>query len=79
MEAKSETDRLIGIDVSKARVDVHVRPDGTAFYCTTDTEGLVEPTRRLTPLRPRLVVGSGVGPTGKIASTSRIASQAAPC
>jgi len=56
MDAKSETDRFIGIDVSKPRVDVHVRPDGTAFYCTTDSAGLAEVTGRLTPLRPRLVV-----------------------
>jgi len=28
MDAKTEADRFIGIDVSKARVDVHVRPDG---------------------------------------------------
>ena len=33
-------DRFVGIDVSKARVDVHVRPDGTAFGCATDAEGL---------------------------------------
>jgi len=56
MDAKTEADRFIGIDVSKARVDVHVRPEGSVFYCTTDTDGLAELVRRLTPLRPRLVV-----------------------
>jgi transposase len=56
MDAKSETDRFTGIDVSKARVDIHVRPDGTAFHCPTDSEGLAELIGRLTPLRPRLVV-----------------------
>jgi transposase len=56
MDAKTEADRFIGIDVSKARVDVHVRPEGTVFYCTTDTDGLAELVGRLTPLRPRLVV-----------------------
>jgi hypothetical protein len=56
MDAKSEADRFIGIDVSKAWFDVHVRPDGAAFYCTTDSEGLAELIGRLTPLRPRLVV-----------------------
>jgi transposase len=56
MDAKTEADRFIGIDVSKARVDVHVRPDGTAFYCTTDPDGLAELVGRLMPLRPRLVV-----------------------
>jgi hypothetical protein len=29
MDAKTEADRFIGIDVSKARVDVHVRPEGS--------------------------------------------------
>ena len=56
MDAKTEADRFIGIDVSKARVDVHVRPEGTAFYCATDTDGLAALVGRLTPLRPRLVV-----------------------
>lgn len=56
MDDKTEADRFIGIDVSKARVDVHVRPEGSVFYCTTDTDGLAELVGRLTPLRPRLVV-----------------------
>jgi transposase len=56
MDAKTEADRFIGIDVAKARVDVHVRPEGSVFYCTTDTDGLAELVGRLTPLRPRLVV-----------------------
>jgi len=63
-------DRFVGIDVSKARVDVHVRPDGAAFFSATDTEGLAELVRRLTPLRPTLVVleASG-GYEGVIAAT----------
>ena len=56
MDGKTEAERFVGIDVSKARVDVHVRPDGTAFWSATDTEGLAELVRRLTPLRPTLVV-----------------------
>jgi transposase len=56
MDAETEADRFVGIDVSKARVDVHVRPEGSVFYCTTDTDGLAELVGRLTPLRPRLVV-----------------------
>jgi hypothetical protein len=28
MDVETTADRFIGIDVSKARVDVHVRPDG---------------------------------------------------
>lgn len=63
-------DRFVGIDVSKARVDVHIRPDGTAFVSATDPEGLAELVRRLTPLRPTLVVleASG-GYEGVIAAT----------
>ena len=56
MDVETTADRFIGIDVSKARVDVHVRPEGTAFYCATDTDGLAALVGRLTPLRPRLVV-----------------------
>jgi transposase len=59
MDGRSETDRFIGIDVSKARVDVHVRRDHTTFYCTTDTEGLAELTRRLTPLLVVLEASGG--------------------
>lgn len=63
-------DRFVGIDVSKARVDVHVRPDGIAFFSATDAEGLAELVRRLPPLRPTLVVleASG-GYEGVIAAT----------
>jgi hypothetical protein len=70
MDVETTADRFVGIDVSKARVDVHVRPDGTAFYSGTDTEGLAELVRRLTPLRPTLVVleASG-GYEGVIAAT----------
>ena len=50
MDNKTEADRFIGIDVSKGRVDVHVRPEGSAFDCTTDTDGLAELVGRLTPL-----------------------------
>ena len=40
----------------KARVDVHVRPDGRAFGGTTDPEGLGALVDRLAPLQPRLIV-----------------------
>jgi hypothetical protein len=35
MDVETTADRFVGIDVSKARVDVHVRPDGTAFFSAT--------------------------------------------
>src|SRR6266849_2895815 len=56
MDVETMADRFVGIDVSKARVDVHVRPDGTAFGCATDPEGLGALVARLQPLSPCLVV-----------------------
>ena len=56
MDVETGADRFVGIDVSKARVDVHVRPDGTAFGCATDPEGLGALVARLQPLSPCLVV-----------------------
>src|SRR5215472_10247842 len=56
MDVETTAERFIGIDVSKARVDVHVRPDGTAFDCTTDPEGLGALVARLKPLSPCLIV-----------------------
>jgi len=61
VESKSETDRFVGIDVSKSWVDVHVRPDRSAFRCGTDGDGLAELTRRLCPLSPRLIVMEASG------------------
>jgi transposase len=56
MDVATTADRFVGIDVSKARVDVHVRPDGIAFGCATDPEGLGILVARLQPLSPCLVV-----------------------
>ena len=56
MDVESKAERFVGIDVSKARVDVHVRPDGTGFGCATDPEGLGALVGRLKPLSPCLVV-----------------------
>lgn len=40
-------DSFVGIDVSKARLDVHVEPGGTAFAVSRDSAGLVELVERL--------------------------------
>ena len=56
MDVETTADRFVGIDVSKARVDVHTRPDGEAFGGATDPEGLALLIERLKPLLPRLVV-----------------------
>jgi transposase len=46
---------LIGIDVSKDRLDVHVRPTGEAFAVSRDGKGLQELVDRLLTLAPRLI------------------------
>lgn len=61
MESTSVADRFVGIDVSKSWVDVHIRPDGTAFRCTTEGAGLAELVQRLHPLAPALIVMEASG------------------
>ncbi len=61
MDEPPAAERFVGIDVSKSRVDVHVRPGGTAFTCTTDPDGLADLVGRLQPLRPRLVTMEASG------------------
>ena len=61
MDKPTAADRFGGIDVSKGRVDVHVRPHGTAFACTTDPDGLADLVGRLEPLQPRLVAMEASG------------------
>jgi transposase len=61
METTPATDRFVGIDVSKSWVDVHTRPDGAAFRCPIDSEGLAALVRRLRPLAPRLIVMEASG------------------
>jgi transposase len=56
MDVPTTADRFVGIDVSKARADVHARPDDTAFGCATGPEGLGTLVARLQPLSPCLVV-----------------------
>jgi len=57
-----EQDRMfIGIDVSKDRLDVHVRPSGEVFVVSRDDEGLDELVTRLRTLAPRLIVVEATG------------------
>jgi transposase len=46
----------VGIDVSKARLDVCVIPEGSAFAVTNDQAGIAELLERLVRLRLGLVV-----------------------
>ena len=51
----------VGIDVSKDRLDVHVRPGGEAFAATRDGKGLEELVERLRALSPTLIAVEATG------------------
>ena len=52
---------VVGIDVSKATLDVFVHPQGTAFRVRNDARGVEELVRRLDGLSPSLVVMEATG------------------
>jgi transposase len=52
---------FVGIDVSKDRLDVHVRPSGEAFVVTRDGKGLEGLVERLRSLAPALVAVEATG------------------
>jgi transposase len=52
---------FVGIDVSKDRLDVHVRPSGETFVVARDDEGLARLIARLRSVQPRLVVLEATG------------------
>ena len=54
-------DLFIGIDVSKDRLDVCVRPSGETFVVTRDDEGLERLVERLRALAPALVTLEATG------------------
>ncbi len=51
----------VGIDVSKARLDVAVRPSGEVFSLTNAEDGFATLVGRLKPLEPKLVVIEATG------------------
>ena len=51
----------VGIDVSKDRLDVHVRPTGEAYVVSRDGKGLEELIRRVAGLSPALVAVEATG------------------
>jgi transposase len=51
----------VGIDVSKDRLDVHVRPSGEAFAVARDGKGLEELVERLRTFSPTLVAVEATG------------------
>ena len=52
---------FVGIDVSKERLDVHVRPGGESFAVSRDGKGLEELLGRLRTLSPVLVAVEATG------------------
>jgi transposase len=52
---------FVGIDVSKDRLDVHLRPGGDAFTVPRDGEGIEALAARLRELAPQLVVIEATG------------------
>lgn len=54
-------ERFVGIDVSKACLDVHVVPDGEAFAVERNAAGIEQLARRLGALSPRLIALEATG------------------
>jgi transposase len=52
---------FVGIDVSKDRLDVHVRPSGESFAVTSEEAGMAALLARLAVLAPTLVVLEATG------------------
>ena len=52
---------FVGIDVSKARLDVHVLPTGQAFAVDRDSKGLDDLAQQLIPLKPTLILLEATG------------------
>ena len=52
---------FIGIDISKGRLDVHVRPSAIAFSVPRDPGGLANLLEHLLPLVPKLIVLEATG------------------
>ena len=54
-------EHFVGIDVSKDRLDVHLRPSGQSFAVARDGEALAALVARLQALAPALVVMEATG------------------
>jgi transposase len=64
---------VVGIDVSKDRLDVAVRPAGEVFAVPRDAEGLDALLVRLKPLAPALVAVEATGGYEKVVAASLMA------
>lgn len=70
-------DSVVGIDVSKDGLDVHVHRSGEAFACVRDADGLDALLSRLAPLRPALVAIEATGGFETVAA-ARLAAAGLP-
>jgi len=66
---------IIGIDVSKDRLDVHVRPSGETFAVTRNAAGLDQLVERLRALTPQLVALEATGGFEVIAAAALAAAK----
>jgi transposase len=57
----TSTESFVGIDVSKAELDVYVRPDNLHWTVPNDAEGHAQLVRRLSPIVPTLIVLEATG------------------
>lgn len=64
---------VIGIDVSKDRLDVHIRPGGEAFIVSRNADGLAALVERLAPLGARIVAVEATGGFETVVSASLMA------
>ena len=61
MDEPRRVTNCVGIDVSKDRLDVHLRPSGEAFAVARDGKGLEKLVERLVALDPWLIVVEATG------------------
>jgi len=57
----NSTDSFVGIDVSKAALDIYVRPDGISWTVPNDAEGHAQLVNALQAIAPTLVVLEATG------------------
>lgn len=63
-------EQFVGIDVSKDRLDVHVRPQNEAFSVARDAEGIEVLSKRLVALAPASVVLEATGGFEQVVAAS---------
>jgi transposase len=61
MEQSTAMPSFVGIDVSKDRLDIHVRPSGQTFVVVRDGKGLEQLVNDLPALNPALIVLEATG------------------